>query len=604
MQLTKNLTKMLSIINGSNQKVPNIITLEQELLVEKKNLINIFKLVIKDLIDSTSIKLNNNKCVETSQSYELFFDVFENILNHGFKGKKSFNYFQKKDYSCLLDIIELKYDHQNKNLKSIKDITEIKTSLGRVRAWLRILLMQKQLSETITQLIQEKDALSEIYEPEAILLSDEANIICGLLIGLNGLDFSIDLKSILDVLDQPIHLIKYSNYLRERIPSEFDEIAHDDLNENKINEIFNQKNYIEEMNKKQEVQLDFLTKRLTEIEQSNSDLRDEVVAFRLENTDLKSKLDSIELDRTQLEEEYKLKYDALNNDIKTERETFLSSKTGLDSMYIELQKKILDETKQRTNLENELTVQQTMKNELETALKLMDHSLIDKQDIIHRLRDQLDMVKSLNLELNQTCNTMKQENDQNKVKLNTFLKENEELKTSLNEKQSILLDKIDLFNKQSETIIFYEQKSQNLESNLAIEKNWRMELQTNQDAQNGLISTLNEKLVHLKEIQTKFEHLKHENSNLKQINSDLEKTLEEMGSKLGTSHLKIDDFKEVSKHVNDFQWEQDEKVTNCKLCVKDFNVARRKHHCRRCGGIFCNECSVSTFLLYELIINK
>lgn len=67
---------------------------------------------------------------------------------------------------------------------------------------------------------------------------------------------------------------------------------------------------------------------------------------------------------------------------------------------------------------------------------------------------------------------------------------------------------------------------------------------------------------------------------------------------IGSSHLKIDDFKEVSKHVNDFQWEQDENVINCKLCVKDFSVARRKHHCRRCGGIFCNECSVSIFLTF------
>ena len=50
-----------------------------------------------------------------------------------------------------------------------------------------------------------------------------------------------------------------------------------------------------------------------------------------------------------------------------------------------------------------------------------------------------------------------------------------------------------------------------------------------------------------------------------------------MGSKLGTSHLKIDTFQEVSKHVNEFQWEQDDAVQVCKLCVKDFSVARRKH---------------------------
>lgn len=53
----------------------------------------------------------------------------------------------------------------------------------------------------------------------------------------------------------------------------------------------------------------------------------------------------------------------------------------------------------------------------------------------------------------------------------------------------------------------------------------------------------------------------------------------------------MQDFKEVTKQINEFQWENDENVTACKICLKDFNVARRKHHCRRCGGIFCNECS-------------
>lgn len=53
----------------------------------------------------------------------------------------------------------------------------------------------------------------------------------------------------------------------------------------------------------------------------------------------------------------------------------------------------------------------------------------------------------------------------------------------------------------------------------------------------------------------------------------------------------MEDFKEVTKQLHEFKWEQDDQVTICKLCTKDFNLARRKHHCRRCGGIYCNECS-------------
>lgn len=530
---------MLSIKNGNNSLInskSNLSIVEQENLnTEKKNLINIFKLVIKDLIDSSSIKLNKNKNIETSTSFELFFDVFENILNHGFKGKKGLYYlsFQKKDYSSLLDIVESKFDNSNKNLKSIKDISEIKTSLGRVRAWLRILLMQKQLSETFSLLIQEKDLLNEIYEKDSILVSDEANIIVGLLIGLNALDFSIDLKAILEILDLPLHLINYSNYLRERIPSEFDETSNLNDNENKICEIFNQKNFVEELNKKQEAQLEYLTRRVTDLEKSNFELNDQSTAFKLENKDLLNKLNTMELEKVKLEEEYKTKYDALINDHSIERETYLNSKSGLDSMYIELQKKILEETKLRTSLENEVTIQQTMKNELETALKLMDHSLIDKQETINRLRDQLDQVKSLNLELNQKNITLTQEYNQNKEKLNRIEKENEELKVNLNDKHNMLLETIESFNKQEIDLCKCKQKNENLETNFAIEKNWRIELQNELSIKNDLIRISNEKLKHLDDTNNQLDQMRFECLNLKETNSELEKTLEEMGSKLG-----------------------------------------------------------------------
>ena len=126
--------------------------------------------------------------------------------------------------------------------------------------------------------------------------------------------------------------------MRERIPSEFDDDGVDEENveklnsENKICEIFNQKNYIEELNKKQEVQLEYLNRRLSVIEKSNSELSDETTAFKLENEELKAKLTSIESERSKLDEEYKLKYEALINDHMVERETFLNSKSGLVSI--------------------------------------------------------------------------------------------------------------------------------------------------------------------------------------------------------------------------------------------------------------------------------
>eukprot|EP01134_Creolimax_fragrantissima_P006442 CFRG6442T1 len=39
------------------------------------------------------------------------------------------------------------------------------------------------------------------------------------------------------------------------------------------------------------------------------------------------------------------------------------------------------------------------------------------------------------------------------------------------------------------------------------------------------------------------------------------------------------------------KWMPDDQVSNCSLCQKRFSAMRRKHHCRRCGHIFCNTCA-------------
>lgn len=40
-----------------------------------------------------------------------------------------------------------------------------------------------------------------------------------------------------------------------------------------------------------------------------------------------------------------------------------------------------------------------------------------------------------------------------------------------------------------------------------------------------------------------------------------------------------------------YQWVSDSNITNCYHCNIKFTITNRKHHCRNCGKIFCNDCS-------------
>ena len=48
------------------------------------------------------------------------------------------------------------------------------------------------------------------------------------------------------------------------------------------------------------------------------------------------------------------------------------------------------------------------------------------------------------------------------------------------------------------------------------------------------------------------------------------------------------------------EWMKDTNVSKCTLCNAKFSFFLRKHHCRRCGGIFCGYCSLFTAKLPEL----
>ena len=45
------------------------------------------------------------------------------------------------------------------------------------------------------------------------------------------------------------------------------------------------------------------------------------------------------------------------------------------------------------------------------------------------------------------------------------------------------------------------------------------------------------------------------------------------------------------------RWVPDEEVAHCSKCNSEFDWVNRKHHCRSCGRVFCEQCSMNRSML-------
>ncbi|CAG0920330.1 unnamed protein product [Notodromas monacha] len=84
--------------------------------------------------------------------------------------------------------------------------------------------------------------------------------------------------------------------------------------------------------------------------------------------------------------------------------------------------------------------------------------------------------------------------------------------------------------------------------------------------------------------------LQSTNSDLVRRLTEVEAGLQELGRENQTLQL------ELAKLQNR-KWADDTGVENCPVCNKLFTLTVRRHHCRQCGGIFCNDCSSKTATL-------
>ncbi|XP_069693387.1 early endosome antigen 1-like [Periplaneta americana] len=82
-----------------------------------------------------------------------------------------------------------------------------------------------------------------------------------------------------------------------------------------------------------------------------------------------------------------------------------------------------------------------------------------------------------------------------------------------------------------------------------------------------------------------------ESENLRKTIADLRRRLEESQAALHELGRENQTLQLELEKLGCRKWTEDSDVISCSLCQKEFSLIVRKHHCRNCGQIFCNECS-------------
>uniref|UniRef100_A0A8C5BG69 RUN domain-containing protein n=1 Tax=Gadus morhua TaxID=8049 RepID=A0A8C5BG69_GADMO len=308
---------------------------------------NMAKLSIKGLIESA---LNLGRTLDSDYApLQQFFVVMEHCLKHGLKTKKTF-LGQNKSFWGALELVEKLTPEAGEITASVKDLPGLKTPLGRGRAWLRLALMQKKLSDYMKTIINRKDLLSEFYEANALMMEEEGAVIAGLLVGLNVIDANLCMKG--EDLDSQVGVIDFSMYLKDSGNS-----SKSTEGDGQITAILDQKNYVEELNRHLSASVNNLQAKVDVLEKSNTKLTEELAVANNRIITLQE-----DVERVKEESSYQMESN-------------------------------------RKDVEKELEVQIGMKQEMELSMKMLEKDVCEKQDALVELRTQMEDIRTFNQQL-------------------------------------------------------------------------------------------------------------------------------------------------------------------------------------------------------------
>ncbi|OZC10784.1 FYVE zinc finger [Onchocerca flexuosa] len=511
---------------------------------ERSNLLFITRLVLRVFLDESMRSRHRIIDVEIRSLTDLFV-MLEKVLWHGFRSsvQKTMIALRTPDselWSCLGKVANINTD-MNESYQCIDRLDKITTPLLRIRAFLRLAVMQKKLGNYFENLVTSSHirlrmnvyVFRDFYEPWALIRHDECIGLSGALMALSVLDCNLVLDQA-ELEKQPVtvELAAYVHLPNISIHSNSEKES-DLVNARSLELALDQKNYLEQRNHYLESKVVELKTKMEEISLST----------------LNNLTDATTEDVSTVTNEHIVTMEALEKE-KAELAQLASEKE--DSIQI-LRQQLADTKKVNVDLYEKIRVVEGKYRQLEkdmmSANKRYNHEREQQQQIISVLNER-NSVREMDLEHETgTSEMLKKE----------------------------LADKTDEY---MQTLNVLEKKQQELA--VANDRLGKLQRQT---------SELNEKLKQLPVIKQELEELTASYKYKSEKLEECEKALEELGGHLSESKLKVVELKEELLPLSEAEWEKDGSVLNCKGCNLQFSMSKRKHHCRNCGSIFCNSCT-------------
>ncbi|XP_030625987.1 protein RUFY3 isoform X1 [Chanos chanos] len=537
--------------------------------IERLNLMNMAKLSIKGLIESA---LNLGRTLDSDYApLQQFFVVMEHCLKHGLKTKKTF-LGQNKSFWGPLELVEKLSPEAGEITASVKDLPGLKTPLGRGRAWLRLALMQKKLSDYMKTIINRKDLLSEFYEPNALMMEEEGAVIAGLLVGLNVIDANLCMKG--EDLDSQVGVIDFSMYLKDGGHS-----SKSTEGDGQITAILDQKNYVEELNRHLSASVNNLQAKVDVLEKSNTKLTEELAVANNRIITLQEDLERVKEESSFL--------------VESSRKASRADGAADGHVLGETRKQLKEETQLRLDVEKELEVQIGMKQEMELSMKMLEKDICEKHDALVELRQQLEELRTLNTELshksqsseasarqkteiigrleektNQMANTIKQLENRSRQaerERDEAKEANRLFKQEFGDKIGSLQEEVELLRKQRSV----------LEQELRKERE-RRGVPHSETVLGKSPLAQTDVTQHVEDMKKELESVRNESDSLCGVQGDKGS----MSSSLSLSH----------EEEQDHSLFEDIQPSLCPMCEHEDSLTRIKKQCKNCQGTFCDSC--------------